>query len=274
VATEKLRLFDNPYQGQVEVEVDGGAVVHLIGQSPKSKWSFVTLGDGTSGWVRTDRLRISLVSLSLGTLELPTAPAEPFADHFDTASGEWISYGNGILSTDGALVFRPDDCSIYLLSCHPLSFSDAEIEFKVISSGNVSSGLMFRWWNSLGYRASIEPNGFLWVGKVTDSRPIAQSATEKSNPWTLNRTTWKSLYYKTIDAGIQKGAQNTMKLLLFGDVIQVYVNSYPVAEVADRSYEGGRICFYAANLAGKSCMPGEARFDLSITHIFSGYHIR
>ena len=59
VATEQLRLFDNPYQGQVQVEIGGGTAVHLTGQSPERRWSFITLVDGTSGWVRTNRLRIS-----------------------------------------------------------------------------------------------------------------------------------------------------------------------------------------------------------------------
>jgi len=261
VATEKLRLFDNPYRGRVQAEVGGGTAVHLAGQSPKKKWSFVTLVDGTSGWARTDRLRISSDPLSSGTVQLPAAPAEPFVDDFETASGEWTTNGDAIRYADGALVFQQDDCSSYLRSCHPLSFSDAEIEFQVLSNGNMSVGLLFRWWNGYGYLTWIMPDDFLWVGKITDDRPFAPSITEASNPNNPRWTTWKILYLGTIDEVLQKHALNTIRVVLLGDVILIYANNQQVAEVIDRSYEGGSICFYAANLEGTSCMPGEARFD-------------
>jgi hypothetical protein len=261
VATEQLRLFDNPYQGQVQVEIGGGTAVHLTGQSPERRWSFITLVDGTSGWVRTDRLRISSDPLSLGTLQLPAAPAEPFADNFESASDDWSPGGDSIRYANGKFVFHQDDCSGYLRSCHPLSFTDAEIELQVMSTGNMEVGFAFRWWNDYGYCIWLQPSGSFSIVKISDHRAFARSIAEISNSNSPHWTTWTSLYSRTIDGILLDTAPNKVRIVLLGDVIRFYANSQQVAEVSDRSYEGGSICFYAYNRVGTTCVQGEARFD-------------
>ena len=122
-------------------------------------------------------------------------------------------------------------------------------------------GFAFRWWNDYGYCIWLQPSGSFSIVKISDHRAFARSIAEISNSNSPHWTTWTSLYSRTIDGILLDTAPNKVRIVLLGDVIRFYANSQQVAEVSDRSYEGGSICFYAYNRVGKTCVQGEARFD-------------
>jgi Tol biopolymer transport system component len=201
-----------------------------------------------------DNLQVSVSGEEVAQLT-PTAAAPmatlAFSDDFDDPDSGWAvqsedTYQVGYEGGEYFIEHIGETDKARWLTYPDRTFSDftAEVQIRFDTDvGDVAGGLIWRWQdNDSFYRVRMYNNGEYEVKKRLEGE-------------------WRTLLDRADSPHIVSGtAANALKIVAVGDLIQIYVNDQHLADVTDRSFDEGRVGFYAS-VSAESPVTTRISFD-------------